>query len=185
MLGLGLGLNKGGRPKLRDLITNLDLTQPATDFFNSYNVEGGAITFSSNATIASESGWLKGVFPNSAQNAPSGISHINISPEADATAGRLFKVKFELYLETAANWTEGGASQATITVSFGNTTTNVDVTPDSKVTIDTGVKSIDFTGLNDLIIYFNEENELPEANAAFYIKNFEFRMGNDNTAVTG
>lgn len=185
MLSLGLGLNKGGSPKLRDLITDIDLDQPATTYFNSYNVEGGSIAFTSDATVASESGWLKGVFPNSAQNAPSGISHINISPEADATAGRLFKVKFDLFLETAADWTEGGATQPTITVSFGNTTTNVDVTPDSKVTIDTGVKSIGFTGLNDLIIYFNELNELPEANAVFYIKNFEFRMGNDNTAVTG
>ena len=190
MLGIGLGVQRGGASPRKKLFTDVNIAQPATDYFRGYSVEGGSITFTADQTIGGASGWLKGQFPGTNQSAPSGITVLNIADTGDVRKGMLFKVEFDIFLETAANWTEGSETTSNIAISFGNTTTNVDLTPDQTVHVTMTPKACDLdaainTSFNDLILFFNAENQTPEANAKFYIKNFEFRLGNDSTLVTG
>ena len=190
MLGLGLGAQRGGASPRKKLFTDVDIAQPATDYFRDYSVEGGSISFSADQTIGGTSGWLGGQFPATNQSAPSGITVLNIADTGDARKGMLFKVEFDVYLEALANWTEGSETTSNIKIAFGNTTTGVDITPDQTVHVTMSPTACDLdasvnTSFNDLILFFNAENQTPEANARFYIKNFEFRLGNDNTLVTG
>ncbi len=70
MLGLGLGVNKStATPKL--ILLDLDFETPATDFFNSYSVVGGDLTFTADQSAPGVQGanFLKIQYPNANQNA--------------------------------------------------------------------------------------------------------------------
>lgn len=186
MNGLGLGASKAATP-----ITTTSVERTATktllpsDYFNSYNVEGGLLKFVASQTAGGTGGWLKIQFPNTNQSNISGVSRSNAVSAHEAQEGFKYKLTFDIFLETAADWTQGaGNTQVTTKVNFGNVTTSFEVTPDQSVSIDTGVKTIRANNQNNLLIFFNTNDDLPEAGAVFYLKNFQLQTGQDDSGFS-
>lgn len=177
MLSLGSGHRTNKKPP-RKIYKQLSKTAPAAAEFGPYNIEGGNLTFTANQTKDGSSNWLKIQYPNSNQSNISGISKRGLLSDNEGAPGIKYKITFDLYLETAADWTQGAANTAVTTkIYFGGETHQVDITPDQTVSIDTGVKKITTKGQNTLLIYFDAPNDLPEAEAVFYIKDFTFKAG--------
>jgi len=155
------------------------------DYFNSYNVEGGLLSFTAAQAVGGQGGWLRIEFPNTNQSNISGVSRSDAAAAHEAQQGFKYKITFDIFLQTAASWTEGaGNTQVTTKVNFGNVTSSFEVTPDQSVSIDTGVKTITANNQNNLLIFFNTTNDLPEARAVFYLKNFVLQTGQDSSGFS-
>ena len=185
MLSLGLGITRSAARVAKEdfhLISN----SPPVNFFNSFSVEGtpGSLTFTADqAAPDASTGWLKIQYPDSDQTSISGLQKSNMIEEAAVKQGKKWKLKFDIFLETAADWLQGGADNTTVQmgVLFGNRYYFADVTPDQSVSIDTGIQTVAVDDAERLTIYFNAENDLPESEAVFYIKNFDMQMGNSDS----
>jgi len=180
MLSLGLGLNRGqASTKKQDFYVTS--AAPPADYFNSYTVEGspGELTFTANQTVDSTTGWFKIQYPATDQTNISGINKGNIVEAAGVKKGRNWRVKFDVFLETAADWTQGGAENTTVTLTvvWGNRFFDVEVTPDTTTSVNTGIQTVAADNQNSLLIFFDGTDDLPESNAVFYIKNFEIQQG--------
>ena len=174
MLSLGSGHRTNKKPP-RKIYQQLTKAAPPQNEFGPYNIEGGTLTFTAGQTKDGSSDWLKVQYPNANQTNISGVSRRNLLSDNEAGPGIKYRFTFDLFLETAADWTQGaGNPTVTTKVYFGGETHQVEVTPDQTVSIDTGVKKIMAKGQNDLLIYFDAPNDLPEAQSVFYIKNFTF-----------
>ena len=186
MNGLGLSASKGtGAVKYVPDTQGQPLAYIEDDYFRSYNVEGGTLTFTENQTVDSTNNWLDIEFPNTAQNDISGISRKDAVDPYDAQSGFSYKITFSIFLEGANNWTEGaGNTEVTMKVSFGGVSNSFEVTPDTTESIDTGVQTITDGNQNNLIIFFNTENDLPEARAKFYIKSLDIQTAQDASDIT-
>lgn len=186
MNGLGLGATKS---TATTTVTTMGQTDTKTllpgNYFNSYNVEGGFLTFTAAQSAGGQGGWLKIQFPDTNQSNISGVSRADAVDAHEAQSGFKYKITFDIFLETAGNWTEGaGNTQVTTKVNFGNVTSSFEVTPDQSVSIDTGVKTITANNQNNLLIFFNTANDLPEARAVFYLKNFVLQTGQDSSGFS-
>lgn len=178
MLSLGLGLQRSkGATAKQDYF--IDKATIEAGFFTKYSIEGGDLTFTADQTITDNgSGWLKIQYPATNQTGISGVNAFPIN-EAGVKAGRFFEIEFDVFLETADNWLQGDASNTTVTleVLYGNTYHSVEVTPDTDTSISTGIKTVSTEGANRFSIFFRTGDDLPEASAAFYLKNLTIRQG--------
>lgn len=177
MLGLGLGSTQGARFKpAADAQEQPPAFLPA-NFFIDYSVTGGDLTFTANQSVDSTNNWLKIQYPNAAQTNISGVLNRNAVPAIDALTGVTYRLQFDIHLLRGADWTEGvGNNTVTVKTVFGSDTHTQEVAPDTSVTFDTGTRVIQRDFANDNFIYFDVTNDLPEANAVFYIKNYSLSL---------
>jgi hypothetical protein len=190
MLGLGLGVNKStATPKL--ILLDLDFETPATDFFSSYSVVGGELTFTADQTAPGVQGanFLKIQYPNANQNAVgseiSGVRNRSSLIEDSAVNPSFYwRITFDVFFETDANWTTGANNDDVQTViQFSNRPVKRNVTTDTLTSIDTGAKQVG-TESGNLLIYFNNAGDIPAANATWYIRNFTMKLGKTEASVS-
>ena len=177
MLGLGLGSTQGARFKPSDPPQQQPPAFLPANFFIDYSVTGGDLTFTANQSVDGTNNWLKIQYPNVAQTNISGVLNRNAVPAMDALVGVTYRLQFDIRLARGADWTEGvGNNTVTVKTVFGSDTHSEEVTPDTNVTFDTGTRVIQRDFANDNFIYFDVTNDLPEANALFYIKNYSLSL---------
>lgn len=186
MLGLGLGVQKSApSTKKQDFFIEQD--NIPVGYFGDYSIDGTApedsLTYTADQSAPdSSTGWLKIQYPDSDQTSISGINKGDLVEAAATIAGRKFRVQFDVFLETAANWTEGaGNNTVTLEVLYGNTYFAVEVTPDQATSVSTGIQTVSVSGQDRLTIFFRTAGDLPEANATWYIKNFKIRQGKNDS----
>ena len=186
MNGLGLSASKGTGSTTVDTTTRaMPLAYIEADYFRSYNVEGGQLTFTENQTVDGSPSWLKIQFPNTNQSDISGISRKDAANPYNAQSGFSYKITFSIELEGAANWTQGvGNTEVTMKVAFGGVTTTFQLTPDTVETVDTGVQTVASDDSTNLIIYFNTEDDLPESRAVFYMKGLNIQTAQNASDIT-
>ena len=61
-------------------------------------------------------------------------------------------------------------------VVFGNRYYTKEVTPGQSVSVDTGAQTIAAADATNLLIFFRTDDDMPEANSVFYIKNFFMKV---------
>ncbi len=188
MKGLGLGSHRSVAANQISEIApppSQPVAYISESYFTNYNVEGGSLTFTENQTVDGSGNWLKIKFPKADQTDISGISKSNAVQGHEAQSGFKYKITFDIFLETASKWTQGaGNTEVTMKVYFGNVTNTFSLTPDTTESVDTGIETIVNHGANDLIIYFNTENDLPESEAVFYIKNLDIQTAQSQSDIT-
>ena len=190
MLGLGLGVNKStSTPKV--ILLDLDFETPATDFFNSYSVTGGALTFTADQSIPSsqDTNFLKIQYPNAPQNAVgseiSGVRNKNVLIEDSAVNPSFYwRITFDVFFETDADWTTGeNNDDVQMITQFSNRAVKRNVDTDTLTSIDTGVQQVG-TQSGNLLIYFNNAGDIPGANATWYVRNFTMKLGKTEASVS-
>lgn len=190
MLGLGLGANKStATPKT--ILLDLDFETPSVDFFNSYSVTGGDLTFTADQSIPSlqDSNFLKIQYPNAPQNAVgseiSGVRNADtIILDSAVNTSFYWRATFDVFFETDANWTTGENNDDVQTIiQFSNRAVKRNVDTDTLTSIDTGAKKVG-TQSGNLLIYFNNEGDIPGANATWYIRNFTLKLGKTEASVS-
>ena len=148
-------------------------------------MSGGNFTVTENQTVGGESGWTKYVYPATNQSDVSGLSKADIVLEGEVVKGYYWDVSFDIYLETDANWTQGDDNDAVSTsVTFGNRTKVVDVATDQKVTFNIDTQTVNTDRATLFRIFFKGDGDLPQASAAFYLKNFKLKIGRTESAAT-
>jgi len=185
MLSLGLGLTR--ETPVRELLVDVSIQPILTTTFVDYSVSGGALTKTESQTVDGTSGWLKIVYPNTAQTDISGLRDAEpgfIEDIAIIRNQHYWRATFDIFLETAADWTEGaGNTTVQTSVQFANSLYKEDIAPDTTVSVDTGAVRCAQPN-NNFSIYFRAENDLPEAGATYYIKNFTLKVGVNEAAVS-
>ena len=177
MLGLSLGATRGARFKPTDPPQQQPPAFLPASFFIDYSVTGGALTKTENQSVASTNNWLKVQYPNVAQTNISGIAKPDAIESSDVLVGTTYRLQFDIHLLRGADWTEGaGNNTVTVKTVFGSDTNSEEVPPDTNFTYDTGTRIVQRDFANDVFIYFDVTNDLPEANAIFYIKNYSLSL---------
>lgn len=147
-------------------------------YFTSYSVDGGSLTPSKIQPALNENYWIKFTYPNKDQLNISGIRRDKIITKGEARPKTKWQVKFDIWLDTSVGgWTQGaGNDTVTMEVVFGNRYYTKEVTPGQSVSVDTGVQTVAAAESANLLIFFRTDNDMPEANSVFYIKNLYIKV---------
>ena len=188
MNGLGLSVSRATGAGFVSEITPppaSPLPYITDDYFASYNVEGGQLSFTENQTVDGVANWLKVKFPKTNQTDISGISKRDAVRAHELQSGFSYKIQFSIELEDASKWTQGADNtEVTMKVSFGGVQTSYELTPDTVESIDTGVQTANQNNANDLTIFFDTTNDLPESEAVFYIKSLTIQAAQKASSIT-
>ena len=179
MLGLGLGLNKATKGTGRDLILDVDESAIAKAYFSDYNINNGFLTKTTGETVGGESGWTKYVYPSGGNETDiSGLFKSDLTTPGSVNAGLFWDVQFEIYLEGSSNWLTGeGNTEVTTQVNFGNTLVTNEVTPGEIHTFTlTTPATVNAVPSKNFFIAWQTTNDLPQAGATFYLKDFRFKL---------
>lgn len=176
MLSLGSNSSLGSQTKVVKEYFSVNYTNNVfipLNYFNSYSVFGGGLTRSKVQPAIGETNWIKFVYPNKDQTDISGIRKDKLIPKGMARPKVKWQVKFDIWLDSSVGgWTQGaGNTTVTMEVVFGNRYFTKEVTPGQSVSVDTGVQTIAAADATNLLIFFRTDNDMPEANSAFYLKN--------------
>jgi len=184
MLSLGLGLTR--ETPVRELLLDLSIQPILETTFDDFSVVGGALTMTENQTVDGKSGWLKIVYPNTSQTDNSGLRGANpgfIEDIAIVPRTHFWRATFDIFLETADDWTQGvGNTTVQTSVQFATSSYKAEVTPDTTVSVDTGAVKCSQSN-NNFTIFFRGDDDLPEAGATYYLKNFTLKLGVNEAAV--
>jgi hypothetical protein len=188
MLGLGLGVNKStrGAVQTQDLRLDVDQAVITANFFSDYNIDNGSLTVSQSASVGGQSGWTKYVYPAAGNEANiSGLFKGDLISLAELTAGLYWDVEFKIYLEDANDWLTGaGNTEVTTQVNFGNTLKKNNVVPDQVHTFSLSAPAqIATTPSERFFLAWQTTNDLPRAGATFYLKDFKFKIAENETTA--
>lgn len=189
MLSLGLGLNRSAKPP-KALLLDFSNDTPAADFFNSYSVNGGALTFTTDETISGVTGnnFLKIVYPQIAQTGVnSDISGVRMSTNLIESAamqpGFYWQCTFDVYLEDDSAWTTGADNDVVSTViNFGGKAVKKNVNTDELVSVDTGQQQVS-NPTSNFLIYFSSPGDIPGPGATWYIRNLTVKLGKTASSI--
>lgn len=181
MLSLGSNVSLGTQTSLPQTFLAANFTNNQfipLDYFDSYSVNGGDLTVSKTQPSLNEDYWIKFTYPNKDQTDISGIRKDKIVTKGEARPKTKWQVKFDIWLDSiVGGWTQGSFNPTvTLEVVFGNRFYTQEITPGQSVSVDTGAQTVAATGSTNLLIFFRTDNDMPEANSVFYLKNFFMKV---------
>jgi len=176
MLSLATNSSLGSQTKVVKKYFDVNYTNNVfipINYFDSYSVAGGDLTQSKTQPAIGENYWIKFAYPNKDQTDISGIRKDKLIPKGMARPKVRWQVKFDIWLDnTVGGWTQGdGNTTVTMEIVFGNRYFTKEVTPGQSVSVDTGAQTVAAANATNLLIFFRTDNDMPEANSVFYIKN--------------